>query len=189
MNFLIRNEYRTEIILSSPELLSYGITYEEIDYGNTETRRLLWALQGEIRKKYGYSIKLSGRVLIEVIKESENSIRFCFSALPEKSSDGKSVKQLVKSCTCPLIAEFSDFEEMLFAASLIDESTRSSLFENNGKYRILFPTDEEIREELIFCLCEFSEILESSPSEAARCSETWNTIAEDNAVSCLHGLL
>ncbi len=188
MNFLIRNEYRTEIILSSRELSGYGITYEEIDYGNIGTRRLLWALQGEVQKKYGYTIPLSGKVLIEVIKEQEDSVRICFSSLPEKSGDGNSVKQLVKSSTCPVIAEFSDLEEMLFAVSLLDPNIKSSLFEKNGKYRILFSPSSEGKEELIFCLCEFSDVFENSPKETAKCSESWNMIAENNAVSRLHGL-
>ncbi len=189
MNFLIRNEYRAEIILSFPELQSYGITYEEIDYGNIGTRRLLWTLQGEVRKRYGYTIPLSGKVLIEVIKEQENSVRICFSSLPEKSGDGSSVKQLIKSSPCPLIAEFTDLENMLFAVSLLSADIKSSLFEKNGKYRILFFPSEGEKEELIFCLCEFAEISENSPKEAAKCSEAWNMIAENNAVCRLHGLL
>lgn len=188
MNFLIKNEYRTEITLSSRELADYGITYEELDYGNIGTRRLLWALQGEVKRSYGYTIPLSGKVLIEVIKEQEDCIRICFSSLDAKSADGSSVKQLVKSCACPVIAEFSDLEEMLFAASLLTAEIKSSLFEKNGKYRLLFSPSSEKREELILCLCEFSEILESSPRETAECSESWNIIAESNAISCLHRL-
>ena len=77
---------------------------------------------------------------------------------------------------------------MLFAVSLLDGNIKSSLFEKNGKYRILFSPDEKEREELIFCLCEFSEISESSPVKEAMCYEMWNMIAESNAVSLLHGL-
>lgn len=188
MNFLIKNEYRTEIVLSSRELGEYGITYEEIDYGNIETRRLLWALQGDIQKKYGYTIPLSGRVLIEVIKEREDRVRICFSSLSGKSGDENSLKQLVKSSTCPVIAEFSDLEDMLSASSLLDPGIKSSLFEKNGKYRIIFSPLPEEREELIFCLCEFSDISEGSPDEAARCGESWNLLAVNNAVCRLHGL-
>lgn len=188
MNFLIKNEYRTEIILSSRELGDYGITYEEIDYGNIETRRLLWALQGEVQKRYGYTIPLSGRVLIEVIKERDDRVRICFSSLFEKSEDEGSLKQLVKNNACPVIAEFSDLEDMLSASSLLNPGIKSSLYEKNGKYRILFSPLQEEKEVLIFCLCEFSEIFESSPTEAARCSEAWNLLAVNNAVCRLHGL-
>ena len=189
MNFLIRNEYRAEIILSSTELESYGITYEEIDYGNIETRRLLWTLKGEVQKRFGYTLPLSGKLLIEVIKEQESSIRICFSSLNGKTRDEHSVKQLVKSLSGPVIAEFTEFEDMLFAVSLLDGNTESSLFEKNGKYRILFFPPEKEKEELIFCLCEFSEISENSPLKEAMCREMWNMIAENNAVSLLHGLL
>ncbi len=188
MNVLIRNEYRVEIILSFPELESYGITYEEIDYGNIETRRLLWALQDEVQKKYGYSVKLSGKLLIEVIKDSENSVRICFSSLTAKTKDDNSIKQLIKSETSPVIAEFSDFEEMLQALSLLNRTIKSSLYEKNGKYRILFYVSEAEKDELIYCLCEFSEIFGNSPEETAKCTEMWNMIVSDKAVNCLHGL-
>ena len=188
MNFLIRNEYRTEIILSSTELESYGITYEEIDYGNIETRRLLWTLRGEVQKRFGYTIPLAGKILIEVIKEQGNDIRICFSCVPEKSGDGNSVKQLVKSSSGPVIAEFSDLEDMLFASSLLDGNIKSSLFEKNGRYRILLSPAEDKKDEVIFCLCEFAEVCENAPARAAACSEMWNMLAENNAVSILHGL-
>ena len=187
MNLLVRNEYRAEIILSSPELESYGITYEEIDYGNIETRRLLWTLQREVQKIYGYRIRLSGKILIEVIKDSTDIIRICFSVLSSEEDDDSSVKQLIKSSTAPLIAEFSAFEEMLEAVSVIDSSTKCCLFENNGKYRISFHTDDETKVRLIFSLCEFARIFENSPEEYAHCSEMWNFIT-DNAVNCLQRL-
>ena len=188
MNFLIRNEYRTEIILSSTELESYGITYEEIDYGNIETRRLLWTLRGEIHKRFGYTIPLAGKILIEVMKEQGNDIRICFSSVPERPADGHSVKQLVKSSSGPVIAEFSDLEDMLFASSLLDGNIKSSLFEKNGRYRILLSPAEDKKDEVIFCLCEFAEVCENAPARAAACSEMWNMIAKNNAVSILHGL-
>ena len=187
MNLLVRNEYRAEIILSSPELESYGITYEEIDYGNIETRRLLWTLQKEVQKIYGYRIKLSGKMLIEVIKDTDDLVRICFSVLSPKEADDNSVKQLIKSCPSPLIAEFPVFEEMLEAVSCIDIHTKSSLFESNGKYRICFYTDEETKIRLTFSLCEFAQLFENSPTEAAHCSEMWNFITDD-AVSSLQRL-
>ena len=188
MNLLIRSNYRAEIILSSAELDSYGITYEEIDYGNIQTRRLLWLLRQEVQKKYNYSIRLSGRVLIEVMKDTEGGIRICFSSLSSDSDDVSSLKQLIKSSSSPVIAEFSDIEEMLQAVSLLDGKLKSSLYEKNGKYRMLFSLPEEARQELIFCLCEFSEIFEDSPKKTAESRELWNILAEDNAVSCLHRL-
>ena len=189
MDLLVRNGYRTEIILSSPELESYGITYEEIDYGNIETRRFLWTLQREIRRIYGHEISLSGRMLIEVIKDSRDYIRICFSALSDKNADDSSVKQLIKVSTAPLIAEFSDFEEMLRAVSFTDTDTESNLFEKDGKYRISFFVDEETKNQLIFSLCEFSELFEGSHKELARCNEMWKLLSENNAVNVLHGFL
>ena len=184
MNIFVKNEYRVEVELSAEELVSYGITYEEIDYRNIETRKLLWSLTEEIRISCGINIKLSGRLLIEVLREKESSVRICFSSL-SASLDDASVRQLIKTENTPVIAQFSDFEEMLQAAAELDKDLESRLYESNGKYRLVLCADEEMREAVSFCICEFGEILENSTAEAARSEEMWSLILAPNAVKIL----
>ncbi len=187
MNVLVRNEYRVEVKLSPKELEEYGITYEDIDYKNIETRRVLWALAEEIRKKSGYNISLSGKILIEVIKENDNGCRFCFSSLSRDGKDDISVKQLIKNEIYPLTAEFGNFEDMLEAICNLDENRECALYEKNGCYRLIFPASENEKEELIFSLCEFSKIFENSSIETARCREMWHLLIPRSAVKTLTG--
>lgn len=187
MNVLVRNEYRVEVSISPAELKHYGITYEELDYKNIETRRVLWALTEEIRKLYGYNISLSGKMLIEVIKENRDSLKICFSTLSDKDKDCASIKQLVKNELSPVIAEFDSFEEMLEAISTLTSDTESSLYEKDGKYRLLFPSDEQKKKEIILLLCEFSRIYENSSLETARSREMWKLLASPFAVNRLTG--
>ncbi len=185
MNLTVRNEYRIEAVLSSDELKSYGITYEEIDYKNIETRRVLWTLLDDIRKNYGVSVCFSGKMLIEVIKESREKCRICFTVLPPHDEDVKSVKQLVKSETQPLIIQFRDFEELLSAINGIDGIDRSALYELNGKYRLIFFDVHSRKSQLINQLCEYGDELKEPFLSLAKCRECWNEIEGERAIEKL----
>lgn len=185
MNITVRNEYRVEAELTADELRIYGITYEQFDYKNIETRRVLWSLLDEIRRLYGISLSLSGKLLIEVIKESEDKYRICFSSLPPHGNDLKSVKQLIKSENTPVVAEFCCFEDVLSAALNTEYYDSCSLFEKNGKYRLIFYVPSKEKTELLGKICEFAELSENPSLEKARCEELWNCIITDDAVKKL----
>lgn len=187
MNVTIRNEYRVEAVLTSDELGEYGITYEEIDYKNIETRRVLWTVLDKIKQRYGVKINFAGKLLIEVIKESGNNVRLCFSSLPPHGCDEKSVKQLVKTENLPLVAEFQTFEDVLSALINIENfvADASLLYEKNGRYRMLFYCSADKKSLLYGMLCEFSNVSDASAVERARCEEHWNCIISENAVNRL----
>lgn len=185
MKVVILNDYRVEALLSDKELDGYGISYEEIDYKNIETRRFLWSVAGDISEQFGISVPLSGRLLIEVIKDADGVFRICFSSLGSPLCDEKSVKQLVKAQSLPFIAEFSDIEYVLKILPMLKFSQSGSLFERNGKYRLLFEVTAAEREEIFDAVCEFSESTDCSRLEAASCRESWNCIIPENAVKKL----
>ena len=185
MKVVIPNDYRVEVVLSCAELDGYGISYEEIDYKNIETRRFLWSVTGDIATLSGVRVPLSGRLLIEVIKDAEDEYRICFSSLGAPFSDEKSVKQLVKAETTPLIAEFSDIEYVLKCLPEIRAYEGGALFEKDGKYRMIFDVPPSVREQLVTAVCEFSELLDFSRLEAAKCREYWNCIISEKAVKKL----
>ncbi len=185
MNLTVRNEYRVEAVLNTEELKAYGITYEEIDYKNIDTRRVLWSLLDDIRNKHGISLCFSGKMLIEVIKEGKDKIRLCFTVLTPRDEDGKSVKLLVKSEEQPFIMQFNDFEELLSAIQMLEGSEDSALYENKGKYRLVFfhAHDQKIR--LNNRLCEYGEEITNPLLSLAECTEHWNEIVKEGAVERL----
>ncbi|MBE6790294.1 MAG: adaptor protein MecA [Clostridia bacterium] len=186
MNIIFRNEYRVEAEITDEELDSFGVTYEELDYGNIETRRVLRNIAEKIRMLSGAEINFSGRLLIEVIKERSDLFRICFSRLSNKNGDDKSVKQLVKSENEPVVAEFSDIEDVLLSLPLFERDTLSSLYEKNGKYRLIAYLPGEKKERLLLRISEFSEVMPEGLTEKARCEELWSCIIEGSALSKLN---
>lgn len=182
MNVLAENEYRIGLTLSYKELADYGVTYEQLDYSDIGTRRFLWAVTEDIRKNCGYNVSLSGRILIEVMKQGDDRVKIYLTRLSEKNSDDYSLKQLIRNDRFCITAQFSCFEKMLQAASCCETDAQSTLFEKDGKYRLTFYPDEKSREKLISFLCEFSDALSESPVEEARCNEMWKLICTPLAV-------
>ena len=91
------NEYRVEVTLSPEELDGYDITYEQLDYADPDTRRVLWTLLSEIRRSSGVDLDLSGKLLIEATRETDGCCRVSFTSLPPRDGQNGSVKQLVKA--------------------------------------------------------------------------------------------
>lgn len=184
MIITVRNEYRVEASLTENELSGYGITYDKLDYSEIETRRVLWTLFDDIKRKSGVEMALSGKVLIEVMKESVGSYRVCFTSLSSQR-DEKSVKQLIKSENQPVAAEFSDFENLLASVGFLTDLYESSLYEKNGEY-ILFLRIPSERKSLVLCkLAEFSLCRENAQVLEAQCDESGLCIIKENAVGIL----
>ena len=184
MNITVSGKNRVEAELSEEELALYGITYDELDYGNVETRRVLWTLLDDIKKRYDVGIALSGRLLIEAIKETKNIYRICFTSLSPKE-DRPSLKQLIKCPNPPVVAEFMCFEDIVSAVRNISEEYESDLYEKDGKYRLVFRIPSDSKTLLCDRICEFSDIKENPETENAVCSEHWHCLMSGNALSLL----
>ena len=44
MNIILISDDRLKVILTDRDLSGYGIRIEDIDYGNTETKRVFWTI-------------------------------------------------------------------------------------------------------------------------------------------------
>jgi len=185
MNITVKNEHAAEILLGKDEMDSMGITYEELDYANAETRRVLWSLLDEIRKKAAVDISFSGKLLIEVMKESKGSVRICFTSLSGNEKDPKSVKQLIKSEDVPILAEFTDFEMLLSTVPLLQNVSDSLLYVKNGRFRLAVYSEKRVKSMLEALLCEFGEASDDPFYEFAVCREMWDCIIASDAVKVL----
>lgn len=184
MNITVRNDYRVEVLLSEKELQSYGVTYEELDYAKAETRRVLWALADDIRRFSGRDFSLSGKLLIEVIKENEGNTRICFTHMG-KEKDPKSIKQLVKSVIAPEVVLFPGIDEVISASHAVRLTGESALYEHNGSYALIIYVPYALRDTLAGRISEFGSVCENSAVAEAVCTEMWNCIIPCEALQLI----
>ena len=189
MRIVTVNEYRVEVTLTPEELDGFDITYEQLDYGNADTRRGMWTLLSEIRRVKGVDLDLSGKLLIEVRKEHDGLCRVCFTSLPAKEGQAASVKQLVKTETPPVLLETVGLDDAVRAASFCPPEWEASLYRRKNVYRLALRVRDDETEKARLRLCEFGDLITPAALSAAVCEERWQKLAEGNAVSLLRRLI
>lgn len=189
MNIIQKNDYRAEIVLTDSELDELDITYDELDYGNVETRRVLWTLLDRIRKNCGTELDLSGKLLIEASREPDGNCRISFTSLPPRNADAPSVRQLIKTSARPVCAEFGNIDDTVNAAVHSCFEGKSALYEKNGAYRLLFFCPSELRRSLCAAVGEYGELLCNADGQTqADCEEGWRLIEAESAAEILKRL-
>lgn len=176
-------ENRITVDLTKQDMAELDITYEEMDYSTIETRRVIWTLLDEAGKALGKELDPSRRMIIEAIPKTEGGCVLNFTLLDAKRRINTQ-KQLLKKQTESIMCEFDSLDALYRAAESCPICRESSLYESDGKYRLL-----------IHGLCNsgntsryFSEFGRVSGCDTLTCEhmkEHWNVIAEGNAIDML----
>ena len=58
-------EEKITVTLSNIDMADLDITYDEMDYSNIETRRVIWTILDKAQKTLGKSVDTDGKLLIE----------------------------------------------------------------------------------------------------------------------------
>ena len=188
MRIVTVNEYRVEVTLTREELEDFDVTYEQLDYADPETRRVMWTLLSEIRQQNGVDLDLSGKLLIEVNRETDGSCRVCFTVLPHREGRSGSVKQLVKTETAPVVLETADLDSVIRAAAASKRGADGALYQSGGRYRLVLRVGSDQAENAALRVCEFGELSPSPALAAARCAELWECVIPAGAVEALRSL-
>jgi|GEM_PF-3239488 len=135
------NEYRVEIELADSEMEQLGISYENLDWADVETRRAMWNILKTVREK-GIDLTLSGKVLIEAGK-MKNGCRLCFTVLPP-GGDTASVKSLVKGADAAVL--YSDERKNIIKAARFFKEAELCFYEGQGIYLLTVSGDYSEKE-------------------------------------------
>ena len=137
-----------------------GITFEELDYKNIETRRVIWTLLDEARHTLGREINPCDKMLIEVSKNCEGGCKICFTVMPDSTfPSGRLVVKKEQNEVLAMFSSFSSLSAFFGAHRDINEMlTYSELYTYNGEYAAIFEPLPKKRAHLILSLTEYAEI-------------------------------
>ena len=135
MEFIKIHDKKLKIALSSDDIVKYGLTLAELDYRNVETKRALWQMLGEAKKKCGFDA--SGESLyVEVYPSRAGGCEIFVTCL-----NAKEKASALRACP----VSFDESEPMIAAsAALLAAGYReqSLLYRLCGRfYLILFLSD------------------------------------------------
>ncbi len=162
------------VALTTEDMLELDITYDEMDYSNIETRRVIWTILDEARRTLGKSIDTDSRILIEAAPSDDGGCILHFTASPVY--DTKTKKRLIlKKEANPIL--FCAFDENSF----LDALKVLKFFEGsvNGvePYKYLNELYIIVQPKLSFSgcleqtLCEFGNTATATPWETAKIYE------------------
>ena len=150
LELLLISENKIKISLTKEDLDGHGITSDDLDYDNTETRRVFWTLLDEVKGKTGFDAAKT-RIFIQIyplrdggcelyvskIKDAERvsaaeNGRFCYTGIKKRyGKDGG-------------VFRFDEIEQLLLVCrrlKVIGYRKRASVF-SEGKTRFFLSLEE-----------------------------------------------
>ena len=97
MNIESVNDEKIRVTLSREDMKSLDITYDEMDYSNIETRRVIWTVLDEARAHLGKDIDTDGRLLIEVCPLDDGGCIMYFSSAKENEKSFGARRRIPKA--------------------------------------------------------------------------------------------
>ena len=179
-------ENKIIVDLNEQDLLELDITYEEMDYSTIETRRVIWTVLDAAGKVLGKTLDPSRRMIIEAIPRIEGGCTLLFTLL-ENNKNGLKQKSTLRKQVESLLCEFNDLDSLFSAVSKLENTklcTQSSLYENNGIYRLIISSPFDISR-LRHYFSEFCKVYVCEKLVYEFTKEHWRTIACENALSLL----
>lgn len=183
MNINSPAEDKIIVELTEQDMLGLDITYDEMDYSTTETRRVIWTLLDEAGKALGRELDPSRRMIIEAIPKSEGGCVLNFTLLDTAKRINPQKQFLKKQSGC-ILCEFDNLDILYRAAENCVFSGESSLYESDGKYRLFLKSTDDIRN-ISRRFSEFGTVTECDGLTCEYTKEHWNLLAHKNAVSLL----
>ena len=174
MNIQAHGDEKISVTLSHQDMNELDITYDEMDYSNIETRRVIWTILDEAKRILGKPINTDGRLLVQVSPADDGGCLMLFTQMPLLESCSK--KRLVmKKDAEPILWQAFDCDSFLDALSILkkqDKYTRSTecfLFKN--KYYIIIHPKPSFSSKIDHSLCEFGEAYEGDKVGIAKIYE------------------
>lgn len=170
--------------LTKQDMLELDITYEAMDYSTIETRRVIWTVLGEAGKHLGRELDPSRRMIIEASPKCEGGCTLTFTILDGRKRTAAQ-KHTLKKTDDSIICDFENLDDLFRAAEEIGRSgctVQSSLFELDGKYRLILGCSSESVNGM---LSEFCKTRSCNRLLSDFTNEHWHMLASDNAIGSL----
>ncbi len=189
MNITAQTENTICIELTGADMAQLDITYDELDYSNIETRRVLWTLLDEAKHKLGCSISLTQKMLIEALPNERGgcTLYFTVSDAPN-GKNGK--KQLIKPAGLVTVCQAEDINILASLAKHLQKMkniAKSELFSNGTVFRLLITLKPSFCGDINSVLSEFCTVCDKSSANFTR--EHYKKLASPDAVGVLSTII
>ncbi|MBP9988786.1 MAG: adaptor protein MecA [Ruminococcus sp.] len=126
--------------LSCDDMKQLDITYDDMDYSNVETRRVIWTILDNVRQNTGRDVDPSGNLMIEVAPDCDGGCLLMFTVPDSKSKETGTV---VSKTNPTQIFEFNNSDDFLdaFNAAKNIKNSNERIFTDGKKIRLEISSD------------------------------------------------
>ncbi len=154
-------EEKITVTLSQTDMSDLDITYDEMDYSNIETRRVIWTILDKARKTLGKAVDTDGKLVIEVAPSEDGGCILHFTSSP--FSDIKCKKRLImkKDAEPILFCPWDDnsfIDCLRIITKLKDFIKASEPYKYKNKLYIIVRPNLTFSEKILHILCEFGNV-------------------------------
>lgn len=158
--------------LSNDDMLELNITYDEMDYSNIETRRVIWTILDNVRRDTGRDVDPSGNLMIEVTPDLDGG---CLMMFTVAGGSGRGSQTVVSKITTPRFFEFNNADDLLDFLRHSDNTGGMRIFALEGKYRAELMPDTA--NALGHLLREYASFVGKDAMTAAVTYEHWREVS------------
>ncbi|HZK21372.1 MAG TPA: adaptor protein MecA [Oscillospiraceae bacterium] len=175
MKIELQNEDKIVVELTKTDLKSLDITYEDMDYSNIETRRVIWTLLDEAKRVLGKDISPAERMLIEALPLEDGGCVLYFTVLPSSGYDKSSKRLVMKKEAEPILLYTKDCNSFIDSVGILKEMSGrhkgySSYILSDAYYTVVYPKLTQ-SDYFVRGLCEYCDIVDADMTKISQVSE------------------
>ena len=163
------NENKIIVELSDEDMMMLDITYDEINYSNIETRRVIWTILDKARTVLGKDIDPSKQMVIETLPLKNGGCMIFFTvnnAMLTENAKNKS-QYVYEFDSINNVIDFYDYFKRSYAHNIDYE-----LYSSQGRYRLITKENSDSDYLKIF-IKEYAHFLGKNKLLIASTQEYW----------------
>ncbi len=178
-----------KVILTASDLDRLDITYEEMDYKDPNTKRVILELLHHIRRETDINLQ-EGRLLVEAFPSIGGGCVLYICAISEEGSKSRISATAKSGFNTPLVFGFSDLERLASACNqmilqLHHIILKSALYRYQSEYRLLIYSYFKSDDRLIGLVCEYGRYLGKGSLPASVVKEHATCLLESDAIEVI----
>ena len=162
MEFKLVNENKLKIVLTNEDMASMDITYEEMNYDDTNTKRVLWEIFDKAKRITGFDASLDKPLIQMYDRKNDGCLIFVTKGTlkNDQYSYEKRYKKFYTGIKKRRLLYMFDNSETLSEAckqlTLIGYNGKSDIYANNDKYFLYI---EDNREQALDLISEYGFLM------------------------------
>ncbi|MFZ2537567.1 MAG: adaptor protein MecA [Oscillospiraceae bacterium] len=193
MKIELLDDKTIKVLLSKIDMTTYNLCYDEMDYKNPQTKRVILKLIDEIKKEVKINLT-TGKLFIEAFPYADGGCILYVNVLDSSTSETQSQKKSKSGFDTPLIFIVEDINLLgVLSNRLITRYShiilKSSLYLWDDKYYILLYTYFKMDSEIIKLISEYGKFYGKGTIQSSIVKEHAKELIKNDAIAMLDGCL